>query len=549
VSEDPRPSVLRRVLGAAPWAPRTAQGSPAAGGSTFYLQLEIGDEGWDEQPRGPAERNSVVKILTRGRQYSVRMSARPFGRREEVSVQVESGAWFELMYTEPTGVGIEDARRQFSGDLSRKALSVPFVVEIPREGPAEHGEFQLFWLPDGDGVRRVRVASLSVMIDGLGGGPKLLLEAAFVSSERPPAGTAILHVTREGDGQVRLWGGASSPADQWSFLKSIVIDAPPAALGDLVTWHVDPATVAQLMRAYSRAGTLPLQMWLSDLLEQFGDKEMNLVISDHTDLSTPWEMLTLARADRSVVWLGAAAVVSRWAPVHFYQHRRNLDFSHEPREGGALVYVEQELPGSHDEVAAATALSLERCTSLDELRGRLKGRLSDLALIYLASHGTFSTDSMMEVLAGGVAVGSDAIPENRVTVLQLEGLGWHDDPRPLVFVNACHSARIFRMSHLSLGLPGVLLSQVAGAYIGTLGPVGSRYAAEVAGRFLRTSAEAEGTIPARFLRELRSEAVAALEREETPENDTRLVFAFSYVMYGNPLIKLRLRQASPGGSQ
>lgn len=114
----------------------------------------------------------------------------------------------------------------------------------------------------------------------------------------------------------------------------------------------------------------------------------------------------------------------------------------------------------------------------------------------------------------------------------------------MFFVNACNSARWHRVSAKEyLGLHEVILANFASAYIGTSGPVNAKFTLEVAQFILPQPEEsAEGISLARRLRDFRTQIVNKYLGKE----DEKVLYAFMYVYYGNPLAYLHLSLAQIG---
>jgi uncharacterized Zn finger protein len=90
------------------------------------------------------------------------------------------------------------------------------------------------------------------------------------------------------------------------------------------------------------------------------------------------------------------------------------------------------------------------------------------------------------------------------------------------------------------GLPEVLLARVANGYIGTSSEIDTQYAAQVAQRILTEAASNKGVQLSMILRKIRQTAVTKLEESACQKNWYNFMDAFSYIYYGNPLIRLKL---------
>src|SRR5262249_52978932 len=151
--------------------------------------------------------------------------------------------------------------------------------------------------------------------------------------------------------------------------------------------------------------------------------------------------------------------IARWMPIVHYDTRRLLDFTSGLLAGHAVAYVdERELNNATAEVAALDALGLERTPGIAGLVDRLKPGGVEGGIVYLACHGTFATPGdhphMVDQLTKGrIGLGDASNAESGISVLDFEALPQVAEPRPLVFVNACHSGRMFNDTGLRFGLP------------------------------------------------------------------------------------------------
>ena len=244
-------------------------------------------------------------------------------------------------------------------------------------------------------------------------------------------------------------------------------------------------------------------------------------------------------------YLGALAVVVRWLPAQMRETWQHLYVRHEHYTGTVIAYIDQEVSHQEIEHHALHTLPVTYCEDATKLTQQLAAPLQGIGLVYLGCHGSFVYSDDPTSSIGLLPHSSD-----KLSLLDLSGLPVHSEPRPVLFVNACHSARLLRddtsrnISKL-YGLPEVLLAHVASGYIGTLGPVGSAYAAQIAKAILTEAYSLpEGVHIADKLRQLRQSAVDQLTANDaSDENWLRFIYTFMYVYYGNPLARLRLPRA------
>ena len=157
-------------------------------------------------------------------------------------------------------------------------------------------------------------------------------------------------------------------------------------------------------------------------------------------------------------------------------------------------------------------------------------------LIYIGSHGTFVHQDPFQA-----GLGHEDNPEGRILIFDLNRLSPCGTKRPIFFVNACHSARWFQVKKEFFGLHEVILGYFAKAYVGVCGMVNMDFSLEAAKFILNDKSGGETDIAlAKRLRDFRAEVV----EQHLFQEDEKVLYAFMYVYYGNPLLKLRLNRAS-----
>ena len=536
----------RSVQGPGGGGGRPAPAPAADGWWGFTLRVEGGAvPSLDDQLADKMRKARVT--LQPGEAYRVVMVPRAAMREGGVRVAVVAGGRFVLFFDGWKGVRVR-AREYVLEDDAQASLRHAFDVAVPDDCPAEDGEFALFYSMDGSDDELEEVARLPVGLGGSFGARDVeFLKSIRVVPDKPPPRVALLHIQTAPGGGLLVRGGVMDGAARWRWLGEEAIGAIPGEVGTLVQRRAEPRALVQAVKLLSWMGTAPLQAWLRELLRDHPNGSLHLVIYDHTYSQMPWEMLKIRLPDGGEGWLGEHVRVSRWLPVSYYDEERKLDFAANPPQGSALAYLDLEGLGEGGvdlERRTLAQLGVQPCPTLDEVIESVSRRASETGLVYLAAHGTFTTgDNILRALMEreiGIGASEDAGGDG-FALLDVDRFTHCADPRPALFVNACHSARMFRSPELGpIGLPRALLGGVAGLYVGTLGPVGMTYASELAARFLRAAAEG-GVNPAEFLRETRARAAQALRDADTPENWVNLVFAFLYVVYGNPLARLRIR--------
>jgi hypothetical protein len=412
-------------------------------------------------------------------------------------------------------------------------------VIVPDECPTK--ECISFVLLCREANSRLRpVAQLDVKLDGTyHPADESLIEKAKVELDASlPGQTAILHIVASNVDKLTIKG--------WSpyceKLQADLVSWAPIKLGEFIERGISPESIINHLRRFSRSQIGDLILWLKPLLKRYS-KDLCLVIVDHTDMETPWEMIELEDTE----YLGAHAKVVRWTRIRCFGAWHTLKMQDMQKQGTIIAYLDDEELGAqqtyHEREALKTLKSIG-CRELKELKQQLR-RLEpqhDVGLIYLGCHGY-----------EGMAIGSLHSHAERITYLDLEIPKVYPDPRPIVFVNACESARLKRdgKDYFS-GLLEVLLARFASGYIGTLGRVGSTYASTVAERLLKEACmHPNGIQIPEVLRQLRAEAVKeitddqleALSEQEKQKREERFLYAFLYVYYGNALVRLQLLQA------
>jgi hypothetical protein len=295
---------------------------------------------------------------------------------------------------------------------------------------------------------------------------------------------------------------------------------------------------------YSQQGLRHVHRWLKEVLHQFdaaatgtSDKPA-IIIVEQVASRVPWEMLSLE--DKTV--LGARVIVTRWIVISHDSTTIELDpAAVHGRHGHVLSYVDGLEEKLNDFGAALKVRSREQ-RSIRTLAKELRAEPNGLALVMLTCHGIFERPES----AG--QYGSEKNEHDRITRLDLVEIATPVGPRPLVFVNACHSARLTSSNEdttrLPVGLPEVFLRGYARGYLGAVGEISLEFAAEFGACILDQASTFSGVCVAELLFERRRRAAA--NRANDPET---FVNTFMYVFYGSPHDRLLLAAGiSPGGA-
>lgn len=532
----PQANLIAQALRGPGEAPRATEAPAHAPGIHLRLAPD-GSRRLSPYDQALATRRGESLRLEPGRTYRLRIVSARSRDPGSSTIVPRPGDSLALLYEgTTTAVRIADAVYVLP-DTAEPSLEHLFEVYIEDDAPSEEGRFTLLHWPDGAPEESRDVAYLPTRLEGLiSAAENEILRSCSLDSTLPPECVALLHMEGDTERTLRVRG--------WSRGQPLAlhqINRPPVQLGMMVGRMIEPQAIVGLMERYSRTCTQAIQQWLAALYSRHGST-LHLIICDHTCSETPWEMLGVELEQGQFAYVGAKLAIGRWIPVVDYTVSRLLNFEQEPPEGRALVYLdEHELTHTEAETAALTQVTHRACQTLVEVNEFLRKPAAGYGLIYLGCHGTFAFDGTLEtIIKHEVSLGSLESPSNRLALLRLEGLPRFPEPRPLLFANACHSARMFEHETGRYGLVDILLARVATAYLGALGKIGMKYASEVAGRLLRAAAQPNGVQPAHFLRELREEEVHRLADRGGEDCWQRFIFAFMYVLYGNPFARLRL---------
>lgn len=359
-----------------------------------------------------------------------------------------------------------------------------------------------------------------------------------------PVNSAIMHINNIADDKFEIIG--------WGYYGDHVLHTPPFAppqitLSNFIENEVRPQAIRGAIRGFSNSNIhLGLISWLKKLYKKYSDN-LNLIIVDHSNSEIPWEMLEL---DVNV-YLGTLFPIVRWLPVPipFEERWRYLDTSEKQLTGEIIAYLDNETdPDALEERRILDQFNTRFHHDFDHLTKDIKVSLNkhNIGLVYLGCHGIFSYSESHKI-----SVSSYHNPKKIMSVLDFELLPYLDSYRPFVFINACHSARVMRDGDNLCGLSIVLLKLIANEFIGTLGPVSSKFAVKFADFILSQVAySSEGLSLAEVLRKLRINAVEKIINDEnSEENQLYFIYTFMFVYFGNPLARLKLLIANEKGDQ
>lgn len=300
---------------------------------------------------------------------------------------------------------------------------------------------------------------------------------------------------------------------------------------------LDPQLTLEVMKFKARSASEILTRWLKELFGRYKER-FCLIVCDLSASGINWEALAIEDDE----YIGALGVVTRWLPIRYYDDRTILRVEADRTTGSMIAYVDNGLKetAKKEKETLRDLAKVEAYESVDALLGALSGSLSSVGLVYLASHGTVTSGLKHEKLVNSVAIGPDS---EQLLHLNVESIPRKADPRPVIFINACNSALLFVEGNSIIGWPEVALTRLASAYLGTLGLVGSEYAASVSARIFTSATQdhSGANLPA-ILKEIRKEAIEAVaNNRENEEKLKDLIYSFMYIYYGNPLLTVTLR--------
>lgn len=411
------------------------------------------------------------------------------------------------------------------------ACSIEFLLHVPADAPIATGRILLVY-PAGS-VRKTQVL-LECSISGAHHAAPPDLEQALqvrLSPDRDPR-LAFLHIGAQQDElRVRGYHPLVAPLDA-------VIPQPKLSLADIVD-EQPSINIYKKVLEYSRQAVPALLSWLGAVLEKTGN-DVSIIVVEHADSRVPWEMLVLKKGGKP---LGASAMVTRWTAVKNYADTVWLDPQSPSRHAGRVVkYVDaaslQQSQAENDELLKCAHVS---CGSVEDLHKVLRQLPADATFVFVACHGILAKDADHAVELQATPDAPN--PSGNITTLSLEDLqpAAH---QPVLFVNACHSARLLRTQRGVSGLPEFFLSSFASSFMGTLGVVDEDFAAHVGAQLVREARSKDGVRLPEFLLRLRQQAVQDFDGRS---NARRFVSAFMYVFYGSLHSQLQLKSKDGHG--
>jgi CHAT domain len=294
-------------------------------------------------------------------------------------------------------------------------------------------------------------------------GPEVLTQFNATATVRAARSYALLTVHRVDDEHFRLSGGHSE--------ESIALPLgeprgrPRLSLGELASGRrvggadFKPENLYRLMWVWSQKAPELIE-WLQGLRAKVGDDELRLVIWDTTGFDIPWELLHLpsgASPECPQGPLGGIMAVSRSVTVHQAMIEGSPYTDHACR-GRLLAYVEEEMAADREFLPGYAAGAVR---NLNELLDQLESAQDSLGLVYVACHGYYA-DELSELLLGNVQYYD-------IAMYPLAALS---RSRALVFLNACHAARLLWDPRINSDVYGFARAFLQGGADVVIGPTG-----------------------------------------------------------------------------
>lgn len=388
-----------------------------------------------------------------------------------------------------------------------------------------------------------RIYELTLEVDGdLLAPPADMSRAVAINFGREPdPRLAVIHVYTEGGTTfVRGYHPSALLTPVAIELPSFDLAASQAEDDDLTdNWYNE---IIAHIADYSQSRLSDVHRWLNYVLPPSnevciqGNARFAIVIAEYIDSRVPWEMLVL----KNGTVLGERAIVTRWATIQPHGEIFTLDPA-TAVQGEQIPTRESRSAGGHGSGGVLSYLDLdaadqgqlpkelERCRndSCDDARAllnRIKLPIEGCALVMLACHGIFARKEDPDV-----EIGSLRNPSQRLQRIDLAGLAAPKGMRPLVFVNACHSARMKRSDRHVFGIPEAFLRVFARGYLGTVSAVEQTIAAEIAARIVAGACSPSGICLPELLFKMRRAAASTRDRDRRTFVET-----FMYVFYGSP---------------
>lgn len=521
------------------------QPAPPATVETVYFALEIVEAGAE------CGSDNVPRVLKAGTAYKVCVyaSSYPDGGiqqlpllRTKLQLKLEANS-DDITISEP---GIE---------LSREDLRDGFVHSFAVSIALGYAGGDLLFVLTAKSSERVdkyhTAAKVTIAVETNNAeDERMFLEQVYITpAVSLPDNVAVLHTRKDRDGNWVL-DGYSRRRKQ---LDKVVL--PPPGLSAAWLENMDGKLIPlvwQRFREWSIGSIPELQAWLSNLLALDGD-ELVLVLVTQNDADFPWELVHVYLAENGEVPLGAHITTVRWMRLNRFQHKLYLELQSDETQvcrGSVTAYLDAKVPGIIYERNALNSIRTTEYGSLQGLYEFIKN-VTGTALVFVGCHGEYPSmyrEEGDDNEFGRIIEIKLVSSTGEISISALNDLTIIEKPkdRPLFFLNACHSARMISRNGMA-GLAVPLLQRAARGYIGAIGHIDSEYAGQLAAELLgAAAAEKDGVMVAQCLRDLRRKAFSLWRQNQT---DVKHIYAFFYVYFGNPFLRLQLDKAIAPGAE
>lgn len=276
--------------------------------------------------------------------------------------------------------------------------------------------------------------------------------------------------------------------------------------------------------------------WLLELL-QYGDRPSALLINDHTDYEIPWELIYID-TEQCKGFLGALAATSRWGEVKKAGSLIKPEIFSATEKGILISFIitsarfRKNAENEIQEVLKCKSINIE---SQENFLDILNKSIENVAMLHIASHGTFDQDDLKR---SSIAISVDEF-------LSALNLTTHDmklikQSNPIVFINSCHSGKKGKVGWSVNGLNIPFIRKGAKGFIGVMGRVRSKTAADVAAGILKEMKKEQPDPVAEILRKIREKAAKEVAEDSSPELQKKFRDVFMYVFYGSPFKTINL---------
>jgi CHAT domain len=267
-----------------------------------------------------------------------------------------------------------------------------------------------------------------------------------------------------------------------------------------------------------------------------------------TGFEIAWELLPVDRTGEA--WeglLGALLPVSRWCRTS-----DSAGLGSEPLDactGRIIALVHEGLKWRDRETGLFNGRPATLFGGFSSFRDVLREDVVGVGLVYLACHGIAASKDLDGrridwALEGNTPKGPVQMKLGDLFRVKLKLLARSGS---LVFLNMCESGRILRSENLGdtmlRGFVVKFLQSGARGVIGTLGDIDSSTAAGLTDVLLSEWVKDTTHTIAEQLQRFRAAAVEAMPQKPSAIDFAPLVSAFLYVYYGNPRLRLHIKEA------